>query len=53
MLHIGNIEASHDQRAEDSEKLQHDKVDKNILLLSTTTFSIIIFFKKYFLLHID
>jgi hypothetical protein len=53
MLHIGNIVAGHDLRKEDFEKLQHDKIDKNILLLSTTTFSIIHFFKKCCLLHTD
>ena len=31
MLHTGNMEASHDLKEEDFEKLQHDKVDKHIL----------------------
>jgi hypothetical protein len=31
MLHTRNIEACHDLREEDLEKLQHDNVDKNIL----------------------
>jgi hypothetical protein len=53
MLHTGNIEASHDLREKDFEKLQHDKVNKNIFDLIHTTFSIIHFFKKYHLLHTD
>ena len=41
MLHTGNIEVGHDLKEEDLGKLKHDKVDKSILLLSTTIFSII------------
>jgi hypothetical protein len=40
MLHTGNIEARHDLKKEDLGKLQHDKVDRNLLLLNTTIFSI-------------
>ena len=43
MLHTRNIEACHDLREEDLGKLQHDKVDKHILILSTAIFSIICF----------
>jgi hypothetical protein len=43
MLDIGNIKAGHDLREENLGKLQHGKVDENILFLSTTIFSIIRF----------
>jgi hypothetical protein len=41
MLHTRNIESDYDLRKEDLGKLQHDKVDANIFLLSITIFSII------------
>jgi hypothetical protein len=44
MLHTGNIEASHDLREEDFEKLQHDKVDENNFDLFNITFPIIYFY---------
>jgi len=53
MSHTGNIEACHDIREEDFEKLQHDKVDKTYFDLISSTFSIIHFSKKCHLLHTD
>ena len=46
MLHTRNIEAGHDLREEDFERLQHDKVNKYIFNFINTTFCIIHFFRN-------
>ena len=53
MLHACNIAADHDLKEEDLGKLQHDKLDRNLLVLSTTIFSIIRFIIEIYLLHTD
>jgi hypothetical protein len=53
MLHTGNIEAGHDLKEEELAKLQHDKEDRNLFLLSTAILSIIRFIIEICLIHVN